>query len=196
VSGAPLWAEPAAARSIPNCLVAVLILIGAEVMFFAGLVTAFLILRAGSFAWPPPGQPRLPILVTGLNTLVLIASGFTIRLALVEIRRGHRDATARWMRATAMLGGTFLAVQGFEWIRLLGYGLRVSSSLYGATFYTAIGAHALHVAAGLLALLVILRGTVAGRYAAEDHSGLEAGAFFWFFVVALWPVLYALFYLA
>jgi heme/copper-type cytochrome/quinol oxidase subunit 3 len=186
----------AVAPPIPNCLIAVLILIGAEVMFFGGLVAAFLILRAGSFAWPPPGQPRLPIGVTGLNTLVLLLSAFTMRLALVEIRRGNPDASARWIRATALLGGSFLAVQGFEWIRLIGYGLSASSSLYGATFYTAIGAHAIHVAGGLLALVAIIRGTAAGRFAAEEHSGLEASAFFWFFVVALWPALYAIFYLA
>src|SRR5271169_807534 len=110
------WPEPPEQRPIPNCLIAVLILIGAEVMFFAGLVAAFLILRTNSILWPPPGQPRLPIFITGLNTIVLLASAVAMRSGLREIKRGHRITTARWLRATAILGATFLAVQGFEWI--------------------------------------------------------------------------------
>lgn len=185
----------AASPQVPNALVAVMILIGAEVMFFAGLVASMLILRAGSFAWPPPGQPRLPIVATAFNTLVLCASGFTMRRAVVEARGGARAAMLRALVATAMLGAAFLAIQGFEWYRLLAFGLHASSSLYGATFYTAIGAHAVHVAGGLCALCIVTRHAAAGGYDTEHHAGLEACAFFWFFVVILWPVLYVLVYL-
>jgi heme/copper-type cytochrome/quinol oxidase subunit 3 len=186
----------APSRPIADCLIGVLILIGTEVMFFAGLIVSFLILRAGSLAWAPVGQPRLPVAVTGLNTMVLIASGVTMYLALGEIRRDRQEATVRWIGITAALGMVFLAIQGMEWLRLLKYGLRVSSSPYGATFYTAIGTHGLHVSGGLMCLAILLRRAIAGRYCAESHAGLEASAFFWFFVVALWPVLYALFYLS
>jgi cytochrome c oxidase subunit III len=180
---------------VPNALIGVTILIGAETMFFAGLIAALFILRANSVAWPPPGQPRLPLGATALNSVVLIVSGFTMYRALAAMRAGGGRAMLRLLAMTGLLGATFLMVQGLEWVRLLGYGLRASSNLYGATFYTAIGAHGLHVMGGLAALAVVVRHAVAGRYDAAHHAGLEACAFFWLFVVALWPVLYVLVYL-
>src|SRR5580765_8700038 len=65
-----------------NAWLAVVMFLGAEAMFFAGLIGAFLVFRVGSVIWPPPFQPRLPLGVTGFNTLVLLASAVTMRLAL------------------------------------------------------------------------------------------------------------------
>ena len=184
-----------AGQAIPNALIAVLILIGAEVMFFAGLIMAFMILRAGSFAWPPLGQPRLPIAITGFNTLVLVASGWAVYRALESARQRRLEDVRRWIGTAILLGLTFLTIQGMEWIRLLAFGLRASRSLYGATFYTAIGAHAVHVAGGLIALALVFYNSVATGFDAATESRLEACAVFWFFVVAVWPVLYVFLYL-
>ena len=172
-----------------------LVFLGSETMFFAGLVSAFLILRAGSPAWPPPGQPRLPVAVSAVNTLILFASGFAVRQAVRSIRADLRLALTRWLAVTALLGGTFLAVQGSEWIRLLRFGLSFTSSLYGATFYTLIGVHGLHAAAGLAALLVVLRRAANGLYCLDDHCGVEVCSLYWCFVVLVWPVLYVIAYL-
>ena len=70
---------------------AVLMLLGAEAMFFAGLIGAFLVFRIANPVWPPPFQPRLPIEVTGVNTVILLASAMTIRLGLKAIQRGDRS---------------------------------------------------------------------------------------------------------
>jgi len=195
LAGAAVGTVGVAGQAIPNVLVAVLILIGAEVMFFAGLIMAFMILRAGSFAWPPPGQPRLPIAITGINTLVLGASGWAVYRALDSARQRRLETVSRWIGTAILLGLTFLAIQSVEWIRLLAFGLRASRSLYGATFYTAIGAHAVHVAGGLIALALVFYNSVTRGFDAKTHSWLEACAFFWFFVVAVWPVLYVFLYL-
>jgi heme/copper-type cytochrome/quinol oxidase subunit 3 len=193
--GAAAEAAGAAGQAVPNALIAVLILIGAEVMFFAGLIMAFMILRAGSFAWPPPGQPRLPIAITGINTLVLLASGWAVHRALESSRQRRQEMISRWIGTAILLGLTFLMIQSVEWIRLLAFGLRASRSVYGATFYTAIGAHAVHVAGGLIALAFAFYSSVTRDFDARTHQRLEACAFFWFFVVAVWPVLYVFLYL-
>ena len=67
---------------VPSATLAMALFIATEVMFFAGLVSAFLVLRAEALVWPPPGQPRLPLGVTGLNTVLLVASGWTVQRAL------------------------------------------------------------------------------------------------------------------
>ncbi len=173
-----------------------MIFIGTEVMFFAGLITAFVILRAGSLAWPPPGQPRLPLGVSSVNTLVLIASGLAMYKALTEIRKDRRQTVVKWIAITGLLGGVFLAVQGFEWLRLVHYGLTATSSLYGGIFYTALGAHGLHVAGAMVALFVVFRRASVGRYRATDCQGVEACWLYWTFVVILWPILYGFLYLS
>jgi heme/copper-type cytochrome/quinol oxidase subunit 3 len=85
-------------------------------------------------------------------------------------------------------------VQGCEWIRLIGYGLTLSSGVYGGTFYTLIGCHGAHVLGAVIWLGVVLARARNGRYAVASE-GVEICGIYWTFVVALWPALYALVYL-
>jgi len=188
--------EPGPRRAaFDNAVLATMFFIGAEVMFFAGLISSFWILRLAAPVWPPPLQPRLPVGLTGLNTLVLLASSVAVAAGLRALLRGERPAGVRRLRAGAALGAVFLVVQGFEWARLLHFGLTVQSGAYGATFYTLIGAHALHVVGALVWLGVTLALAARGRYADGRSAGLRACAMYWHFVVALWPALYVSVYL-
>lgn len=170
-----------------------LFFISMEVMFFGGLISAFLVLKAdASGVWPPAGQPRLPVAVTGVNTALLILSGLFVERAL--LLRAHRRRLARWLSLAAFLGLTFLVVQGFEWGRLLSFGLTLTSSLYGGTFYLLIGAHGLHVAGGLTGLFFTLASAAKGSYDSGHDQGLRICRLYWWFVVGIWPVLYLLVY--
>ena len=179
-------------RGLENARLATMFFIAAEIMFFAGLISAYLVLRVGAAQWPPPAQPRLPILVTGLNTLVLLGSSF----AMLRTQRDRvRAQVVRGLSVTASLGIVFLAVQGYEWVQLVGYGLTMASGAYGATFYTLIGVHALHVVGALVWLAIVRVGVGRGRFLEPSAAGLRACAMYWHFVVALWPVLYVTVYL-
>jgi cytochrome c oxidase subunit 3 len=178
-----------------NAWVATVMFLGAEAMFFAGLIGAYIVFRVSSPIWPPPFQPRLPVLVTGVNTLILIASALTMRWSLSAVRLGDRRQLMRCLTYTAVLGGIFLVIQGFEWLRLIHFGLTVSSSVYGGLFYTLIGFHGLHVAGALIWLLAVLVQAQQGRFSKARHVGLQICGMYWTFVVALWPVLYGLVYL-
>ncbi len=173
-------------------VIGLLIFIATELMFFAGLISAYLILKAGAMDWPPPGQPRLPVEVTALNTLVLLFSGFTMYRAR-KLSEAGSPAFLKWLTLTGALGTLFLLIQGNEWVRLVQYGLTLSSSLYGATFYTLIGAHGVHVLIAVVALLFVLGKALAGGYR-EDQTGVVLCQIYWFFVVGIWPVLYLLVY--
>lgn len=188
---------PAAFREpvVSNARLGLLMLLAAEAMLFAGLIGAYLVFRLGSPIWPPPFQPRLPTAVTGVNTLVLIASGFTMQLGLRAVRAGNGAGLVRHLWETLFLGGLFLAIQGYEWVRLIRFGLTVSSGVYGATFYTLIGCHGLHVFAAVIWLGAVLLQARRGRFTRRKHTGVEICALYWTFVVALWPLLYGLVYL-
>lgn len=178
-----------------NAWVAILMFLGAEAMFFAGLIGAYIVFRVGSAIWPPPFQPRLPVGVTGVNTLILVASALTMRWSLKAVRVNDHKKLIRYLAYTAVLGGIFLVIQGFEWFRLIHFGLTVSSSVYGGLFYTLIGFHGLHVAGALIWLLVVFVQAKKKRFSKERHVGLQICGMYWTFVVALWPVLYGLVYL-
>ncbi|MDZ7345082.1 MAG: heme-copper oxidase subunit III [candidate division KSB1 bacterium] len=180
---------------IDRAFLGLLIFLGAETMFFAGLISAFIILRAGSTGWPPLDQPRLPVAVTGVNTLFLLLSAVTMYRAVKAIRAGSQTMLTLWLSATALLGIIFLGVQGFEWVRLVQFGLTFNSSIYGGTFYTLIGCHGLHVFAAVIALLFVLGRATKRRYTAQHHTGVELCRMYWFFVVGIWPLLYFLVYL-
>ena len=187
--------DPGPRRGLDNLRLAVLFIMGAETMFFGALISALLVLRLGMAAWPPPLEPRLPIMVTGLNTLVLLASSVTL-VAAGRARRRRDDARhVRWLRATAALGALFLVVQGYEWVRLIGYGLSLASGVYGTTFFALIGFHGLHVLAALVWLIVTTLLVARGRLRDALSAPAQACAMFWHFVVGVWPVLYFTVYL-
>jgi cytochrome c oxidase subunit 3 len=178
-----------------NAWLAMIMFLGAEAMFFAGLMGAFLVFRVGSPVWPPPFQPRLPATVTGVNTLILLLSAVTMRLAFLANGRGERKRLVKLLSWTAILGAVFLLIQGFEWVRLLHFGLTVSSSVYGGLFYTLIGFHGAHVLGALAWLIAVWSKARQGKYTGRNAVGLQTCSMYWIFVVALWPVLYGLVYL-
>ncbi len=180
---------------ISNARLGLMMFIGAEVMFFAGLIGAFLVLRLSSEVWPPPSQPRLPVWITGFNTLVLLGSGFAMQRASLAARLRDRVRLSGWLLATGVLGALFLCIQGYEWVRLIGFGLTMRSGLYGSTFYALIGLHGLHVLGALVWVGVVWLLVQQGRYASGHTVAVETCTMYWTFVVALWPVLYGLVYL-
>jgi len=188
--------EPGPRRPLlDNVKLAMLFLICGEIMFFGGLVSAFLVLRVTAALWPPPLQPRLPVGVTGVNTLVLLASSIAMVAASRALGRDDTRGLVRRLLVAAGLGTAFLLVQGYEWVRLVGFGLTVSSGAYGGTFYTLIGTHAAHVLAAVVWVGVTVVLAARGRFADGRTAPLQACAIYWHFVVALWPILYVTVYL-
>ena len=98
----------------------------------------------------------------------------------------------RLLVAATLLGGIFVGLQGVEWVALIREGLTITSSTYGALFYTIIGAHAAHAVAAILALAWAALRLGAGTL---TRDVLSAVAIFWYFVVLVWPFLYFVVYL-
>ena len=191
----PLVPLPAGGPAGSNAVLGTLIFLATEAMLFAGLVSAFLVLRAGAGPWPPAGQPRFPAGMTALNTLVLLASGWTVARARAASRRGLASEVERWLALTAVLGALFLAVQGIEWVRLVRHGLRLEGAVYGGLFSTLIGVHGLHVLGGMAAVLAAWLAVWRGRLVDRLRPVVTAVSLYWSFVVGVWPILYVLVYL-
>jgi len=174
---------------------AVLIFIIAEIMYFGGLIATFFVIRKSFLEWPPEGLPKYPALRTLFNTLFLFGSG----LALLVFTRSRKFSHL----LLSLVGGViFILLQGVEWIRLVSFGLTMTSNLYGSIFYLIVGSHALHAFAGILWLsisaLTILRkeGKSIALKPIEKTPSLEGAIMFWGFVVLIWPIIYISVYLS
>ncbi len=176
---------------VPTPLLGMLLFLFTELMFFAGLISAFLVLKDQSILWPPLDQPRLPIAITFFNTGILLSSAWTLSRAIGQWKRSNFQSGRFWLQVTLLLGILFLGIQGLEWARLISYGLTTSSSLYGGTFYLLVGAHGVHVAAAVFALMAVC---LKARRTQGTSWNFMPTALYWFFVVGLWPVLFALVY--
>jgi len=181
-------------KLLPDGVLGMLLFIFTEAMLFAGFISAFIIVKsqAAGQMWPPFGQPRLPVEETAVNTAALLVSGLVLGFAQFAFRKSARQAVLPFA-ASILLGVFFVGFQGVEWAQLLGQGLTLQSSTYGAFFYLIVGAHAIHAVGALGALVWAwfrLRDDDLGQ------SAFTTVQLFWYFVVLLWPILYWKVYLA
>jgi heme/copper-type cytochrome/quinol oxidase subunit 3 len=161
--------------------------IASESVFFLSVVAVYASLRAGSL---DAAKHELDVARTAVFSLFLFASSATMTIAE---RRGG-PAGLRWLVLTALLGVAFLTGQVVEYARLFGSGIGPSTGLFGTTFFTLTGLHALHVLAGLFAIAV-LAVAAARRGSAVRPTAWEAVAWYWHFVDGVWVVVFSVVYL-
>ena len=181
------------AALIPNGVLGMLMFVACEVMFFAALFSAYMVVSAGISEWPPADQPRLPVATTLFNTLVLLLSGWFLFQSNRSFSiRGGSAHSATLLAYAILCGVFFVGFQGFEWVRLLNYGLTMRSSSYGSFFYLIVGTHALHAIIALCILVFQYVKLKQGRLQAVDFWTMQV---FWYFVVCLCPLIFICVYL-
>ncbi|WP_455556350.1 cytochrome c oxidase subunit 3 [Comamonas sp.] len=142
-----------------------------------------------------PFQTVGPFWLPTINTALLLTSGVTLTIAHHALRAGQRAKTIGFMWVTVLLGIIFLCVQGYEYYHLYtDLNLKMSSGIFGSTFYMLTGFHGFHVFVGMLMLLFITLRLQKGHFTAERHFGFEGAAWYWHFVDVVWLFLYILVY--
>ena len=171
------------------------IFLASEAMLFAGLIAGYIVLRLSSPAWPPsPDLPKLPVVLTGINTVFLITSSFTYHFAEVAVKKGKKGTA--WLFLTVLLGSLFLCIQGYEWYHMHHEGLWFNTGgVYGSSFFVLTGFHGLHVLIGVLMIAWALIRQLGGAYTAQSHTYLILAGMYWHFVDVVWLFLYSVLYL-
>lgn len=180
-------------KPLPNAVLATIIFVVAEIMFFAALMSAQTIARHTVMGgvWPPPNQPRLPVERTAVNTAILLLSGILLWIGNRRMSL-EPDRALRYVAGSIVTGIAFVLLQGVEWVALLREGLTMISSTHGAFFYLIVGAHALHAVVAIVALTWVYVRMKLGTF---SPSTFMATQIFWYFVVILWPIIYLRVYL-
>jgi cytochrome c oxidase subunit 3 len=186
-----------AEQGMNTALLGMLLFIGSEVMFFAGLFAAYFNARAAAPEWPPQGIDFIvPSLIPVTATLILILSSATMQWAVWRIRKGDRKGMNRAIAVTLLLGVVFLAMQAYDYYELLvHHGFGINSGIYGTLFYTLTGFHGAHVFGGVVGISIILLRGVAGQFSARHHIAVEAVSAYWHFVDVVWIALFVTLYL-
>jgi cytochrome c oxidase subunit 3 len=191
-----------------------------EVMFFAAFFGALFYARVLSVpdlasaenvallhqnfldVWPSAGpgykDEFTPVAAFGLpavNTLLLLASGATITWAHWGLLKDNRKQLIFGMIMTIALGVAFLVCQAIEYHEAYtAHNLKLTTGIFGSTFYMLTGFHGFHVTLGVTMLIVILFRCMYGHFKPEHHFGFEAVAWYWHFVDVVWLLLFIFVY--
>ena len=191
-----------------------------EVMFFASFFGALFYARVitapllGDFdhrllwpdfmpTWPHSGPGGIvdeftkigPLWLPTINTALLLTSGVTLTISHHALRANHRSRAALWLAITVLLGVTFLGVQAYEYIHAYKeLNLKLSSGIFGSTFFMLTGFHGFHVLLGAIMLTVVLLRLLSGHFRPDHHFAFEGAAWYWHFVDVVWVGLYIVVY--
>ncbi len=175
--------------------VGMLVFLASEAAFFSTLIMAYVFfLRQTVQGTPNPSQVfHWPTVLAA--TVCLLSSSATVHLAEMALRRGARPAFLDWWGLTITLGGLFLAGTALEWRDLIEtWGLSISTNLFGTTYFTLVGFHALHVTAGIVAMSILFQLALARRITSRNPTGVEVVAWYWHFVDGVWVVVFTVVY--
>ena len=154
---------------------------------------------AGATASPAqiiePFVTMSPLWLPTINTALLLSSGVTITIAHHAMRENDRSKTILFMWMTVLFGAVFLGLQGYEYYHAYtDLNLKLTSGIFGSTFFMLTGFHGFHVFLGTLMLIIITLRLQKGHFTAERHFGFEGVAWYWHFVDVVWLGLYILVY--
>ncbi|NNN03979.1 MAG: heme-copper oxidase subunit III [Acidimicrobiaceae bacterium] len=167
--------------------IGVMIWLGSELMFFSGLFAALFTIRAHLASWPPKGT-HLDVLQSGIFTIILVASSFTMQYAVWLIERRRRDQARTWVWISLFLGLAFVLNQVYEWTHLT---TRWYTNAYGSVFYITTGLHGLHVTLGLIAMLFLLFRMRGSQGDPGELAAFQGVSYYWHFVDVVWIGLYS-----
>ena len=171
-----------------------------------GVVTHQFLWPAFKASWPMAVMPNptnftaykdtVPAFgVPAVNTLILLSSGVTVTFAHWALKKAQRTHLCVWLAATVALGALFVYLQAGEYHHAYTeLSLKLSSGIYGSTFYLLTGFHGFHVTMGALMLAVILFRSLKGHFTKNDHFAFEAVAWYWHFVDVVWLGLFIFVY--
>ena len=163
------------------------VLIFSELAAFGLFIGAFVVARAIHHTVFAVGQAALDSRLAGLNTIVLVTSGWAAARGARAARAGERRMSRRWLLGAMALGGLFIAVKLVEYAEEIGHGIGLETSTFFTLYFLLTGFHLLHVGLGIVILAVVCR--------RAETVGVETGAAFWHMVDLVWIVMFPILYL-
>jgi len=186
--------HPETSTGIDNRKLAIWTFIGSECLFFASLISTYLVYKGKSLVGPFPRDIFEIPLVTFGTALLLFSSLFVV-LSLNAAEQGNRKKTILWLALTITCGLFFIGMQVYEFSHFVHKGLTMQGNLFGASFYTLTGFHGTHVTIGVIWLFTVFIEVLRGKVPPAKALNLEIAALYWHFVDVVWIVIFPVVYL-
>lgn len=183
---------------ISNGKIAMWLFLASEVMFFTGLIGAYIILRAGQSTWADPTADTYPLAIglTAFNTFLLICSSVVFVWGLQNYQQNQIAKGNLGMLFTTIFGAVFVGVQCYEYYELIVHrGMTPDKDIMASCFYAMTSFHGLHVAMGVVALAVLTVKGYMGHFNGKNFALVELTGLYWHFVDLVWIILFAIVYL-
>jgi heme/copper-type cytochrome/quinol oxidase subunit 3 len=168
--------------------------IGSECLFFASLISTYMVYKGRSVVGPYPSE-ILNIPLTSVSTFVLLMSSLSMVLALDGVQRGSRKLALIWLGGVILLGSTFIGFQVYEFNHFVHEGLTLSTNVFGSSFFVLTGFHGAHVTGGVIWMITLWIMAARGKLAPADSLKVEVAGLYWHFVDIVWIVIFTLVYL-
>jgi cytochrome c oxidase subunit 3 len=165
--------------------------------------TNYLLWSGWEGTWPTNGPGQVggefqemgPFGLPLINTAILLTSSVTVTIAHHALIAGQRNLLKIFLALTFILGFIFVFLQAEEYIEAYQHmNLKLTTGIYGSTFFMLTGFHGLHVTLGAIILLVIWFRVMKGHFTPDKHFAFEAAAWYWHFVDVVWVGLYVFVY--
>jgi len=168
--------------------------LGSECLFFASLISTYMVYKGRSVVGPYPGE-ILNIPLTSVSTFILLMSSLAMVLALDGVQRGNRKLVLIWLGAVIVLGSGFLGFQVYEFSHFVHEGLTIGTNVFGSSFFVLTGFHGAHVTAGVIWMITLWLLAARGKLKPADSLKVEIAGHYWHFVDIVWIGIFTLVYL-
>jgi heme/copper-type cytochrome/quinol oxidase subunit 3 len=180
---------------LDNRKIGMWIFLGSDCMFFGSLIGTYLAYKGKSLSGPTPHEV-FDIPLTSYSAALLLASSLFMVLALARLQDNRIRSAAWWLLATALAGLHFVLNQVYEFTTfVLHHDLKLSTSLFGSSFFVLTGFHGAHVTGGVIWLLILFMLAMRGQLDARDYTKVEIAGLYWHFVDIVWVAIFTIIYL-
>ena len=168
--------------------------IGSECLFFASLISTYMVYKGRSVVGPYPHE-ILDIPLTSISTFILLMSSLSMVLALDAVQRGNKKLSLIWLGGVIVLGAGFLGFQVYEFNHFVHEGLTIGTNVFGSSFFVLTGFHGAHVTGGVIWMITLWIMAARNKLPPSGALKVEIAGLYWHFVDIVWIVIFTLVYL-
>lgn len=168
--------------------------IGSECLFFATLITTYMVYKGQAVTGPYP-EDLFNIMITTASTTILLFSSLAMVLALSAVQKAQKKVAIGWLFAVMAMGLAFIAIEVWEYTHFIHEGLTLTSSTFGSSYYVLTGTHKAHVLVGVIWMGILAFQIWKDRIPPAKSLQVEIAGLYWHFVDVIWIVIFTLVYL-
>jgi heme/copper-type cytochrome/quinol oxidase subunit 3 len=168
--------------------------IASECLFFGTLISTYMVYKGRAATGPYPAE-IFDVLHTTISTTILLFSSLAMVLALDQVLKARKKWAIFWLVMVILMGAGFLVLEGQSYMKYMEYGLTLTSSTFGSSYYVLTGTHKLHVVIGMIWMATLIWLIARDRIPPAKAEQVEIAGLYWHFVDIIWIIIFTLVYL-